>query len=82
MELSGAERLSRSRMPLQVLLVHGMARTPPNDGTVAVSETRCLAVDAVSGVPVHHTFMMNDRRVRRVIQDVLNRVAAQPVHLP
>ncbi len=48
----------------------------PNDGTVAVSETRCLAVDSVIEVPVRHTFMMNDRRVRRVIRDVLNRVAA------
>lgn len=47
-----------------------------NDGTVAVSETRCAATDAVIEVPVRHTFMMNDGRVRRVIQDLLNRVAA------
>ena len=48
----------------------------PNDGTVTVSETQCAATDAVIEVPVRHTFMMNDRRVRRVIEDVLNRVAA------
>ena len=48
----------------------------PNDGTVAVSETQCAATDAVIEVPVRHTFMMNDQRVRRAIQDVLTRVAA------
>jgi len=43
---------------------------------VAVNETRCAPPDAVIEVPVRHTFMMNDRRVRRVIHDLLNRVAA------
>jgi hypothetical protein len=49
----------------------------PNDGTVAVSETRCSTTDCVIELPVRHTFMMNDRRVRQLIQDLLREIALQ-----
>jgi hypothetical protein len=39
----------------------------PNDGLVAVSETRIRADDVVLTFPVSHTFMMNDRRVQGAI---------------
>jgi Alpha/beta hydrolase family len=48
----------------------------PNDGVVAVSETLVTPEDQPMTFPVRHTFMMNDRRVRQAIQEVLARVAA------
>jgi len=42
-----------------------------NDGVVAVSETTMADTDAPIEVPVRHTFMMNDPRVREVIREVL-----------
>ncbi len=46
----------------------------PNDGVVAVSETLVSLTDQPITFPVRHTFMMNDRRVRRAIREVLERV--------
>ena len=43
----------------------------PNDGLVAVAETRIAAEDQPITLPVRHTFMMNDPRVRSVIEQVL-----------
>jgi hypothetical protein len=43
----------------------------PNDGTVSVGETRVCSRDSPIVVPVHHTFMLNDREVRRVVVDLL-----------
>jgi hypothetical protein len=43
----------------------------PNDGIVAVSETRILDDDALVLVPVMHTFMMNNAGVQEVIRHVL-----------
>ncbi len=43
----------------------------PNDGTVSVGETRASPADSPIVVPVHHTFMLNDREVRRVVVDLL-----------
>jgi hypothetical protein len=45
--------------------------TEPNDGLVAVSETRIQAEDPVLTFPVSHTFMMNDRRVQAAICQAL-----------
>lgn len=45
-----------------------------NDTIVAVSETRCTADEPVTLLPVRHTFMMNDPRVRAVIDGVLAQV--------
>ncbi|MGH7508160.1 MAG: esterase/lipase family protein [Gemmatimonadales bacterium] len=42
-----------------------------NDGVIAVSETLVSDMDAPVEIPVRHTFMMNDRRVREVIRRVL-----------
>ncbi|HEX6105548.1 MAG TPA: alpha/beta fold hydrolase [Gemmatimonadales bacterium] len=39
----------------------------PNDGLVAVSETRIRETDPVLTLPVSHTFMMSDRRVQAAI---------------
>jgi hypothetical protein len=39
----------------------------PNDGIVAVSETRIRPDDAVVQLPVTHTFMMNNRELQAVI---------------
>jgi hypothetical protein len=47
----------------------------PNDGLVAVSETLISPSDQPITFPVRHTFMMNDRRVRGVIREVLERVS-------
>jgi pimeloyl-ACP methyl ester carboxylesterase len=47
----------------------------PNDGIVAVSETMAASTDAPIELPVRHTFMMNDRRVREVIRMVLKGAA-------
>lgn len=38
-----------------------------NDGIVALSETRILDHDRPIQMPVHHTFMMNDRRVQETV---------------
>jgi hypothetical protein len=43
----------------------------PNDGIVAVSETRINDDDALVLLPVTHTFMMNNAAVYRVIRDAL-----------
>jgi hypothetical protein len=47
----------------------------PNDGVVAVAETLVSPTDLPVTFPVRHPFMMNDHRVRRVIRDLLERVA-------
>ena len=47
----------------------------PNDGVVAVSETMVAGTDTPIELPVRHTFMMNDRRVREVIRTVLKGAA-------
>ena len=44
----------------------------PNDGTVSVGETRVSPADSPIIVPVHHTFMLNDQEVRRVVVDLLS----------
>jgi pimeloyl-ACP methyl ester carboxylesterase len=53
----------------------GPDRTPfgdePNDGVVAVSETVLSAADRPVTFPARHTFMMNDRRVRALILQIL-----------
>lgn len=46
----------------------------PNDGIVAVSETLVSGTDQPVVLPVRHTFMMNDPRVREVIRTVLKHV--------
>lgn len=43
----------------------------PNDGVVAVEETRIRADDVVIEVPRGHTFIMNDARVHQVIRTAL-----------
>ena len=45
----------------------------PNDGLVALSETRLLPDDPVIEVPARHTFLMNHRQVR---QEILQIIAA------
>lgn len=45
----------------------------PNDGVVAVAETRLGAATPVEELPASHTFMMNNRRVRALVRDVLTR---------
>jgi pimeloyl-ACP methyl ester carboxylesterase len=45
----------------------------PNDGLVAVSETRVVPDDAPHLLPVAHTFMMNDRRLQELVMDLLRR---------
>jgi hypothetical protein len=52
----------------------GPFATDPNDGVVAVRETLVSPSDQPITLPVRHTFMMNDRRVRGVIRQVLERV--------
>jgi pimeloyl-ACP methyl ester carboxylesterase len=46
----------------------------PNDGLVAVSETRCTPEDTVIEVPARHTFMMNHPVVRKVIREIVDSV--------
>jgi hypothetical protein len=48
----------------------------PNDGVIAVSETLVSPSDRPITFPVRHTFMMNDRRVRGVIRQVLDQMSA------
>ncbi|HEY7635757.1 MAG TPA: hypothetical protein VH763_09440 [Gemmatimonadales bacterium] len=48
----------------------------PNDGVVAVEETRLDAAVALIELPASHTFMMNNRRVRTTVREVLVRAAA------
>jgi hypothetical protein len=43
----------------------------PNDGIVAVSETRIREDDAIVVLPVTHTFMMNNSAVQQVIRELL-----------
>jgi hypothetical protein len=48
----------------------------PNDGLVALAETLIVPEDRPVILPVRHTFMMNDLRVRAVIHQVLERAGA------
>jgi translation elongation factor EF-Ts len=43
----------------------------PNDGVVAVAETRLRAAGTVVELPASHTFMMNNRQVRALVREVL-----------
>ncbi len=43
-----------------------------NDGVVSVSETLVHEADEPTLLPVTHTFMMNDRRLQRLVLDLLN----------
>ena len=43
----------------------------PNDGVVALNETLVSSADRPITFPVRHTFMMNDRRVRKLILQIL-----------
>jgi hypothetical protein len=43
----------------------------PNDGVVAVAETRLSAAGTVIELPASHTFMMNNRQVRAVVRELL-----------
>jgi hypothetical protein len=47
----------------------------PNDGVVAVAETALAPGTDTIQVPASHTFMMNNRRVRAIVRDVLTRAA-------
>ncbi len=47
-----------------------------NDGILAVAEARLSAGARVVELPVGHTFMMNDRRVRALVREVLMQAAA------
>jgi hypothetical protein len=49
----------------------------PNDGVVAVAETRLSATAAVVELPASHTFMMNNRQVRTLVREVLARAAGR-----
>jgi hypothetical protein len=48
----------------------------PNDGMVAVEETRLDSGAALIELPASHTFMMNNRQVRAAVREVLFRAAA------
>jgi pimeloyl-ACP methyl ester carboxylesterase len=43
----------------------------PNDGVVAVEETRLDLASALIELPASHTFMMNNRQVRAAVREVL-----------
>jgi pimeloyl-ACP methyl ester carboxylesterase len=43
----------------------------PNDGFVAVAETRIAARDPIRILPVRHTFMMRNRRVQAAVAEAL-----------
>jgi hypothetical protein len=47
-----------------------------NDGIVAVAEVHGESGAHVVHLPVGHTFMMNDRRVRTLIREILSQAAA------
>jgi pimeloyl-ACP methyl ester carboxylesterase len=47
-----------------------------NDWVVSVEETKVVAADQPTILPVGHTFMMNDREVHAAIRRVLKQVAA------
>ncbi len=47
-----------------------------NDGVVAVAEVRLVVGARVVELPVGHTFMMNNRRVRALVRDLLTQAAA------
>ncbi len=48
----------------------------PNDGVVAVDETRPDSGVAVIELPASHTFMMNNRQVRATVRELLARAVA------
>ena len=49
----------------------------PNDGVVAVAETRLGTAATVVELPASHTFMMNNRQVRTLVREVLARTAGR-----
>jgi hypothetical protein len=54
----------------------------PNDGMVALEETRLDSGAALIELPASHTFMMNNRQVRAAVREVLFRAAAWDRPLP
>jgi alpha/beta hydrolase family protein len=49
----------------------------PNDGVVAVAETRLGATETMVELPASHTFMMNNRQVRTLVRELLARAAGR-----
>lgn len=75
-------RLPLPRVPYTIIAGIGGRRgrwsvfgREPNDGLVALSETRCQPDDPVIEVPARHTFLMNHRLVRRAIRQVIQESA-------
>lgn len=77
-------RLPRPAVPTTVIA--GTKRWPralslfgdvPNDGVVAVDETRVDSAAALIELRASHTFMMNNRQVRTAVREILARVAAR-----
>lgn len=71
------------RVPHTIIAGTGGPRGPwspfgqeANDMVVAVNETRCAPGEPVIELPVRHTFMMNDRRVRQIIRELLAQLSA------
>ena len=56
---------------MRLLLIHGLGRTPQNDGGVAVEEIRLGPNTEVIRVPAVHMLIMNSPQVRRVICELL-----------
>ncbi|GAB4533588.1 MAG: alpha/beta fold hydrolase [Pleurocapsa sp.] len=52
----------------------------PNDGIVALSETRLSKSDRIVQLPVMHTFMMNDAQVQKTVGQVLGTEARTSIH--
>jgi hypothetical protein len=50
----------------------------PNDGVVAVEETRLGSAAPLIELQASHTFMMNNRQVRATVRELLARAAAYP----
>jgi hypothetical protein len=73
-------RLPVQRVPLTVIAgTKGWPRAvslfggEPNDGVVAVAETRLSTAATVVELPASHTFMMNNRQVRALVRELLAR---------
>lgn len=81
--LANAERLARiprPKVPYTIVAGTGGYRwlsspfgTEPNDGIVAVNETRITDDDEPVLLDVSHTFMMNDRRLQEFVVALLKR---------
>ncbi len=75
--IAGTRRLALTN-PTSWAMHRRFARGEPNDGTVAVAETRLDGMSAFAEVDATHSWIMNDARVQQMTERFLRRGTLSP----